>query len=106
MKDFDRFDNTYFDQTGRQILVGDLLQVYHFRTRRKIHYMHHVVVMEEAEPSSVMALRSYEAEKPHYRMFNVAMNPQRVYHSAKIIDEYDWETPRKKIKVKAEEKME
>jgi hypothetical protein len=30
-----RKDNTYFDQTGRQILVGDLIRVFHFKNGKK-----------------------------------------------------------------------
>lgn len=94
----ERKDNTYFDKTGKQILVGDLLQVFHFRTRKKIHYMYHTVVMEETKDFPVLALRSHYADKPHYRLLSVCNN-QRVYMSAKIIDEKDFETKRLKIKI-------
>jgi len=95
----ERKDNTYFDQTGKQIMVGDLLKVFHFRTRSKIHYMYHVVVMEETKAFPVMAIKGYCADKPHCRMFVVADNAQRIYLDAKIIETKDWETKRKKIKV-------
>lgn len=95
----ERKDNTYFDQTGKQILVGDLLKVFHFRSRKRNYYMYHVVVMEEITPFHVMALKAHYADKPHYRMFVVANNHQRVYKDAKIIAENDWETKRKKIKI-------
>lgn len=98
----ERKDNTYFDQTGKQILVGDLLKVFHFRSRKRNYYMYHVVVMEEIThftPFPVMALKAHYADKPHYRMFVVANNHQRVYKDAKIIAENDCGTKRKKIKI-------
>lgn len=95
----ERKDNTYFDQTGKQILVGDLLKVFHFRSRKRNYYMYHVVVMEETPSFPVMALKAHYADKPHCRMFVVANNPQRVYEDAKIIGEKDWETKRKRIKI-------
>ena len=95
----ERKDNTYFDQTGKQILVGDLLKVFHFRSRKRNYYMYHVVVMEETQPFPVMALKAHYADKPHCRMFVVANNHQRVYKDAKIIGEKDWETKRKRIKI-------
>ncbi len=94
-----RKDNTYFDETGKQILVGDLLKVFHFRTRNKIHYMYHVVVMEDGKDFPVMAARDYCAEYPQYRLYVPCDNEQRVFKSAKIIHEKDWETKRKKIKI-------
>jgi hypothetical protein len=93
-----RKNNTYFDQTGKQILVGDLLKVYHFRTRHKIYYMYHIVVMEEST-FPVMAMRDIHATEPHYRMYVVADNDQRVYHSATIFDGIDNQAKRLKIKV-------
>jgi len=96
----ERKDNTYFDQTGKQILVGDLLKVFHFGSRNRTHYMYHVVVMEETKDFPLMACRAHYAEKPHCRMFVLAHNSQRVYYDAKIIGEKDWETKRLRIKVK------
>jgi hypothetical protein len=95
----ERKDNIYFDKTGKQILVGDLLKVFHFKSRNKNYYMYHVVVMEETPPFPVMALKSHYADKPHYRMFTVANNNKRVYYNAKIIGEKDTETKRNKIKL-------
>jgi hypothetical protein len=95
----ERKDNTYYDQTGKQILVGDLLKVFHFRSRNRNHYMCHVVVMEETNDFPVMACKGHYADKPHCKMYVVANNPQRVYLDAKIIGVKDWETKRKKIKV-------
>ena len=92
-------DNTYYDQTGKQILVGDLLKVFHFRSRNRNYYMFHVTVMEETKDFPVMACKEHYADKPHYRMYVVANNSQRVYLDAKIIGVKDWETKRKKIKV-------
>jgi len=94
-----RKNNEYFDSTGKQILVGDLLEVFHFRTKRKIFYMHHVAVMEETSPFPVMAMRCYHKTKPHYRLYVVCDNPQRVYFGARIINEIDFQAKRKKIKV-------
>lgn len=99
-----RKDNTYFDKNGKQILVGDLLKVFHFRTRKKIHYLYRVVVMDETHTFPVMAFKEYYEDKPHCPMFLVASNAQRVYHDAEIISEKDWETKRKKIKVIKETK--
>jgi hypothetical protein len=91
-------NNLYYDQTGRQILVGDLLKVFHFRTGKRNHYMYHVAVMEETEPFHVMAFKTHYNNKPHYRAYVVA-NAQRAILSAKIIAVRDWETKRQKIKL-------
>jgi len=99
----ERKNNTYFDQSGKQILVGDLLKVFHFRSRNRNYYMYHVVVMEGTEGSEkdfpVIALKDYYAEKTHYIAYVVCNNKQRVYFDAKIIAMRDWETKRQKIKV-------
>jgi hypothetical protein len=94
-----RKDNTYYDQTGKQILVGDLLKVYHFGKGNRTQYMYHVAVMEETQDFPVMALRCYTKDKPHYRLYVVCDNEQRVYRTAKIINMHDWESKRKRIKV-------
>jgi len=98
----ERKSNIYFDQTGKQILVGDLLKVFHFRSRSRNYYTYHVVVMEGTEGSEkdfpVMALKDYYAEKTHYRMYVGANNKQRVYFNAKIIAMRDWKTKRLKTK--------
>ncbi len=93
-----RKSNIYFDQTGRQILVGDLLKIFHFRTRGRIHYMHHMVVMEESD-FPVMAIQAYYAEKPHCRMYVLADNDQRVFLDGKIVAEKDFQAKRQRIKV-------
>lgn len=92
-------NNTYFDQTGKQILVGDLLKVFHFRSKKRNYYMYLVVVMEQTKDFPIMACKAHYAEKPHCKMFTVAMNSQRVFKNAKIIATKDWETKRLKIKV-------
>lgn len=56
---------------------------------------------QDTERFDVLALRDYYKETPHYRFYQVCNNPQRVYHAAEIIAERDWETIRKKIKVKS-----
>jgi len=98
----ERKDNTYFDQSGKQILAGDLLKVFHFKSRNRNYYMYHVVVMEGTEGSEkdfpVMALKAHYADKPHYRLYSVA-NSQRAYLSAKIIGMKDWVTKRQKLNV-------
>lgn len=94
----ERKDNTYFDQTGRQILVGDLLRVFHFKTKGKIHYHYVVVVMEEMLSIPYMAFKDYYSDKPHCKMFIVCGNEKRMYKDAKIISEQDFETKRLKLK--------
>ncbi len=94
-----RKNNEYFDQTGKQILVGDLLKVYHFGSGNRTQYMYHVAVMEETKDFPVMAARCYTKYKPHYRLYVLCDNEQRVYKTAKIINMHDWETKRKRIKV-------
>ena len=93
-------DNTYFDQTGMQILVGDLMKVYHFTSGKRNHYMYHVAVMEETKDFPVMAVSAHYCEKPHCRMYVCADKETRVYKTAKIIGKKDWETKRKRINVK------
>ena len=96
----ERKDNIYYDQTGKQILVGDLLKVYHFTLGKRKQYMYQVVVMDEStECFPVMAFRDYKNLDPHCRMYVVCNNSQRVHFRAKIISIKDWQTKRNKIKV-------
>ena len=97
----ERKDNTYYDQTGKQILVGDLMKVYHFTSGKRNHYMYHVAVMEETKDFPVMAVSAHYCEKPHCRLYVLANNKQRVYRTAKIIATKDWEAKRLRIKVEA-----
>lgn len=100
-----RKSNVYFDKTGRQILEGDLLQIFHFRTKSKVHYMYHVAAIEDTKDFPVMGGRAYFNEKPHYRFYVMCNNEQRVYHEAKIISELDYQTKRLKIKVLNEKSL-
>lgn len=61
--------------------------------------MYHVAVMEETKDFPVMSISAHWTEKPHCRMYVVADNKQRVYETAKIIGERDFETKRKRIKI-------
>ena len=92
-------DNTYYDQTGKQILLGDLLKVYHYGSGNRTQYMYHVVVMEETKDFSVLAVKAHYSDKPHCRMYVCADKETRVYKTAKIIGTLDWETKRKRIKI-------
>ena len=94
----ERKDNTYYDQTGKQILVGDLLKVFHFRTGKRNYYMYHVAVMEETEDFPVMSVSAHWTTKPHCRLYVLCDNENRLYKDAKIIGERDWQTKRKRIK--------
>lgn len=98
-----RKNNLYFDQSGKQILVGDLLKVFHFRSRNRNYYMYKVVVMEGVQGDDknfpVMSIQSYYENKPHCRMYVLCNNEQRVFSQGKIISMRDWETKRQKIKV-------
>lgn len=96
----ERKNNTYFDKKGKQILVGDLLKVFHFRSGKRNYYIYQVVVMEDTPPFPVMACKAYYADKPHYRLFQVCNNAQRVYLDAEIIDYKDVETNSKRLKIK------
>lgn len=93
-----RKSNIYYDKKGKQILVGDLLKTFHFRTKHKIYYMYHVVVIEETTIFPVMAIKDYNSNKPHCRMYVLA-NENRVYLDAEIISERDYQTKRLKIKI-------
>ncbi|WP_312189753.1 hypothetical protein [Sphingobacterium sp.] len=93
-----RKNNIYYDKNGRQILEGDLLKIFHFRTKSKIHYMYHAAVMEQTKDFPVMSGRDYDADKPHYRFYVIA-NDNRVYEKAEIVSERDWESKRLKIKL-------
>lgn len=98
-----RKNNLYFDQTGKQILVGDLLKLFHFRSRNRNYYMYIVIVMEGIEADEknfpVMSIQSYYEAKPHCRLYVLCNNDQRVFHAGKIIAMRDWETKRKRIKI-------
>jgi hypothetical protein len=93
-----RKSNIYYDQTGRQILVGDLLKVFHYTQGKVNRYMFHVVVMESGLDFPVMAVKGHYANKPHCRLYVVADNEQRIYWGSKIIGTRDWQTKRLKIK--------
>ncbi len=94
-----RKDNTYYDQTGTQIIAGDLLRVFHFRTRGKIYYMYHVAVIEETKDFPVMSGASYDTtNKPHYR-FYVISSENRIFEDAKIVFKNDLKAERKKVKI-------
>ena len=92
----ERQNNTYYDNTGKQILEGDLLKIFHFKSKRKNHYMYHVVVMEIGT-FPVLACKEHYEDKPHYRLFQIVEN--RVYRNAKIIGEKDWSSKRLKINI-------
>lgn len=94
----ERKSNIYYDKKGKQILVGDLLKVFHFRAKKKIYYMYHVVIMEETASFPVMAGKDYYADTPHYRLYVLCNNEQRIYRTAEIIGEKDRQTKRIKIK--------
>ncbi len=91
--------SVYYDKTGKQILIGDLLKVYHFGKGNRTKYMFHIVVKEETEDFPVMALKDYYAKVPHYRLYAVANKETIIYESAAIIAVMDWKTKRKKIKL-------
>lgn len=92
-------DNTYYDQSGKQILVGDLLKVYHYGRGNRTRYMYHVAVIEQTIDFPVMAVSAHWTDKPHCRMY-VCCNNERVYETAKIISEHDFRTERKYITIK------
>lgn len=98
-----RKNNIYFDKTGKQILVGDLLKVFHFRSRNRNYYMYQTVVMEDSKEFPVMAIRAHFNDKPHSRMYVVANNEHRAYLESKIISVKDFQTKRKKIKINLDE---
>jgi len=93
-----RKSNIYFDKTGKQILPGDLLKIFHFRTKGKIYYMYHVAVIEDTNDFPVMAAKCYSSDKPHYRFYVLCDNEQRIYKRAQIVSEFDYLTKRIKIK--------
>lgn len=95
----ERKNNTYFDKKGKQILEGDLLKVFHFKSGRRKFYMYHVVVIEQNDDFPVMACKSHYSDKPHYRLYVVADNEQRIFKAAEIISEKDFESERLKIKI-------
>lgn len=98
-------DNTYYDQTGKQILVGDLLKVYHYGHGNRTKYMYHVAVMEETKDFPVMAVSAHWTTSPHCRMYVCADKETRIYKTAKIISEKDWETKRKRIKIESKNNL-
>ncbi len=95
-----RKSNIYFDKAGKQILDGDLLKVYHYGTGNRTRYMYHIVVIENTNEFPVMAGRSLYSEKPHYRFYVVCDNDLRMYKTAKVIYEKDWQTKRLRVKQK------
>jgi hypothetical protein len=94
-----RKNNLFYDCKGKQILVGDVLKVYHFATINKIYYMYHDVVMQESG-FPVMACKDYNSDEPHYMLYQVCDPLTFIYEGAEIISGSDWRTKRKRIKAK------
>ena len=86
-------EQPYFDKAGNQIMENDLLQVYHFRERRrrKVHYMYHVVVLEEFKGKKYWSGREYfkEGNRGHYFLRAVADKETRKINHSLIIDSAD-----------------
>lgn len=95
----ERKSNIYFDNTGKQILAGDLLKVFHFKIKNRKYYMYHVVVMEKTKPFPVLSVKAHYSDKPHCRIYVLANNSKRVFYDAKIIAVKDINTKRQKIKI-------
>ena len=95
-----RKSNIYYDSSGKQILEGDLLKVYHFGKGNKTRYMYHVAVIEETLDFPVMSVRDYNSNKPHCRMYVLCDNKHRSFYGAKIIHQKNYTSKRLKIKIK------
>lgn len=91
----ERKNNLYYDETGLQILPGDLLRVYHFTSGKTKRYMYHVADIEDGQ-FPVMVAHHYRRERPHYRLYIVA-DERRIIHGTRIIHKFDLENERKRI---------
>lgn len=81
-------------------MVGDLLKVFHFRSRNRNYFMYHVAVMEDTKDFPVLAGADYTTpDKPHYRMYVICLD-SRVFVEAIIVHKNDWKSKRLKIEVK------
>jgi hypothetical protein len=99
---YDINENLFFDKKGKQILEGDLLKVFHFRTRSKIYYTYNVVVKVQNEKGEFFMIKDYSADKPHCLLWVAASNSERIFKKAEIIAG-DWQAKRKRIKINKEE---
>lgn len=86
-------EDNYFDECGNKIEEGDLIRVWHFRGRhrRKIHYMYHIVTLEEFNGKKYFGGKSYHVaeNKSHYWLRAVADKETRVIHGYMVIDTKD-----------------
>lgn len=86
-------DSILYDKKGVQILPNDLLKVYHFFNKRK-HYMYHVACKDD---NGHWRGRCYNDMEPHYYLNSSADDNGQILN-AEIINRFDWETKRLKIK--------
>lgn len=92
----------YFDKCGNEIHEGDLLEVEHFRGRRKRKYfMYHIAVIW-IDPKTGLKWwqgRGYNKDKAHYNF--CAMTKNGVISACRVINRAKWDedfsiTPTKK----------
>lgn len=87
-------ENVFYDKNFLEIGDGDLLKVYHFRSRNKKYYMYHVACYN-AE-NNVWEIKDYnqDGRKGHYRLhpsMSFIEEGTRRYLNAEIIYKKDWE---------------
>ena len=81
-------------------MVGDLLKVLHFGSGNRTQYMYHVAVIEETDWIFRNGCKdAIQKIKPHYRLYVLCDNEQRVYKTAKIVNMHDWETKESGLKL-------
>lgn len=89
-----KIDEAVYDETGKQILPGDLLKVYHYTARRnrKKHYLYKIALNYEG----YWGANDFDAEDKSRHILQ--FDQRNVCVGAKVVYEKDWETKRKKIK--------
>ncbi|HKF95121.1 MAG TPA: hypothetical protein VKB96_11095 [Gammaproteobacteria bacterium] len=63
-----------YDKHGREIMIGDIIKVFHFiGARRKRHYMYKQVIREGV----------FSDEAPYFILSHLSMNDSEYYHESK-----------------------
>lgn len=92
-------DGPYYDEKGVEIETGDLLKVYHYRSRhfRRKEYMYHIAILQESKGKLYWAAKDYnrEGNVGHYWLMSVAHKASRIISGTEIIKKPKWESEEK-----------
>ena len=83
----------YYDQSGNEIHEGDLLKVFHFKTRHKIYYMYHVAIRQDVDGVLWWSGKDYNRHdgKGHYWFLATANKETGIMQGVQIINRAKWD---------------